>query len=301
MGLFNWNLKSKINQLEGEEQSNFSKVVSDKATSIISELSGKGQYEKRKLADNVIAFSNSAGGTGASTLITNVAYTLMDKGLKVLLIDLDITRPIIHTFFGIQQDLEKTDLVSYLLGQAPLNEAIDTSKPINLLYANNRNLQDEINCNDQAAIINFEALIKKVRQYYDVVLVDCPMRVDTMLCNTMLYEADTIYLVWDEGIGSIINTERLRRNMALSGIDAFTKMKIILNKRTSVHFSDFPIKKLNLELVEVLPFSIEIIDNSLKGQIFCEKGSSPEKNAAEFARKIQVLSDKILKIGGYVE
>ena len=160
MGLLNWNLKSKINKLEGEEQSNFSKVVSDKATSIIGELSGKGQYEKRKLADNVIVFSNSAGGTGASTLITNVAYTLMDKGLKVLLVDLDITRPIIHTFFGIQQDLEKTDLVSYLLGQAPLNEAIDTTKSINLLYANNRNLQDEINCNDQAAIINFEALIK---------------------------------------------------------------------------------------------------------------------------------------------
>ena len=77
-------------------------------------------------------------------------------------------------------------------------------------------------------------------------------------------------------------------------------MRVILNKRTSVHFSDYPLKKLNLELVETLPFDIDIIDNSLRGKIFCEDGSSTSSNAIEFARKVDSLTDKILKIGGYV-
>ena len=225
---------------------------------------------------------------------------MFTRNLKVLLIDLNITCPVVHTYLGIQQDIEKNDLVSYLLGKSQLSESIDTTKSINLLFANNRTLTDEINCNDSIAIENFRIMLKKVKQYYDVVIIDCPMRIDNMLQNVMLYEADAIYTVWDEGIGSIINTERLRRNMALSGIDSFTKMRVILNKRTSVHFSDYPLTKLNMELVGVLPFDVDIIDNSLKGQIFCQSGSSNSKNALEFTRKIDEISLKIMKIGGYV-
>jgi len=295
-------LNKKIKAIEnGEAQTNLAKSASDMASDVIKELSGKGEFEQKKIPDNIIAFTNSSGGTGASTLISNIAYTLHSRGFKVLLIDLNITCPIQHTYLGIQQELEKNDLVSYLLGKTQLSESIDTSKSINLLYANNRTLTDEINCNDGVAIENFEIMLKKARQYYDIVLIDCPMRIDNMLQNVMFYNADSIYVVWDEGIGSIINTERIRRNMALSGIDSFTKMRVILNKRTSVHFSDYPLNKLNMELIGVLPFDVDIIDNSLKGQIFCEKGSSNSKNAIEFAKKIQEISNKILKIGGYVE
>lgn len=295
-------LNRKIKELEsGEANANLAKAASDKASEVIKELSGKGTFEQKKIADSIIAFTNASGGSGTSTLVSNIAYTLFARGLKVLIIDLNIMCPVQHTYLGIQQELEKNDLVSYLLGKTQLSESIDTSKNINILYANNRTLTDEINCNDGVAIDNFEIMLKKLRQYYDVVIVDCPMRIDNMLQNVMFYNADAIYMVWDEGIGSIINTERIRRNMALSGIDSFTKMRVILNKRTSVHFSDYPLTKLNMELVGVLPFDVDIIDNSLKGQIFCEKGSSNSKNAIEFARKIQDISDKIIRIAGYVE
>lgn len=301
MGLFT----KKIRQIERSEMEtdnvNLAKATSDKAVDVIKELSGKSTASGKKLVDNLVVFSGASGGTGATTLATNVAYEAVQKGLKVLLIDLNIMCPVQHTYLGIRQEMEKPDLVSYLLGKNALSDSIDTSNTINLLYANNRTLSDEINCSNKIAIENFNNLLEKVRQYYDLVIVDCPMRVDVLLQNVMLYNADAIYIVWDEGISSIINTEKLRRNMALSGIDSFTKMRVILNKRTSVHFSDYPIKKLNLELVEVLPFTIDVIDNSLRGKIFCEAGSSTSKNSGEFARKVMSLTDKILKIGGYVE
>jgi MinD-like ATPase involved in chromosome partitioning or flagellar assembly len=301
MGIFS----KKIREIEREEttenQVNLAKATSDKAVDVIKELSGKGTSKGKKLVDNVIVFTNASGGTGATTITHNVAYQAYTKGLKVLIIDLNIMCPVQHTYLGIKQEMDKPDLVSYLLGKNDLSDSINTGSAINLIFSNNKTLADEINCNSKVAIENFTGLIDKVRQYYDLVLVDCPMRIDAMLQNVMFYICDSIYIVWDEGVSSIINTEKLRRNMALSGIDSFTKMRVILNKRTSVHFSDYPLTKLNLELVEVLPFTIDIIENSLKGKIFCEDGSSTSKNSGEFARKIISLTDKILKIGGYIE
>lgn len=301
MSIFGKKIREIENSEIDENAVNLSKATSDKAANVIKELSGKDSTTGKKLIDNLIVFTNASGGTGASTIATNVAYEALNKGLKVLLIDLNIMCPVQHTYLGIKQEIDKPDLVTYLLGKNNLSESINTSSSINLLFANNRTLNDEINCNSKGAITNFNQMLDKTRQFYDLVIVDCPMRIDTMLHNVMLYKCDAIYLVWDEGIGSIINTEKLRRNMSLSGIDSFTKMRVILNKRTSIHFSDYALNKLNIELTEVLPFTIDIIDNSLRGRIFCEAGSSTNKNSAEFARKINTLTDKILKIGGYVE
>lgn len=302
MGLFDRAFHQKIKQLEdNEEGMNLAKETSDKAIEVIKELSGKSLDSGAKLADDLIVFSNASGGTGASTILSNVAYTATQKGLKTIVIDLNILCPVQHTFLNISQELQKDDLVSYLLGKSTIADSIDSTNDINILFANNRTLMDQINCNEKLAIDNLNILIQRCRQFYDIILVDCPMRVDNLLENTMLYQADAIYIVWDEGAPSIINTEKLRRNMAATGIDSFTKMRVILNKRTSLHYSDYPLKKLNLELVEVLPFDTDIIDNSQRGRIFCEKGSSNSKNALEFAAKIDTLTEKIMHIGGYVD
>lgn len=297
MGLFS----KKIKQLEENDTSvNITKEASEKAVDIIKELAGKNIKTSKKLIDNLVVFTNASGGTGTSTIVSNVAYLATKRNLKVLLIDLNIMCPVQHAYLGIKQKLEKPDLVSYLLGKNTLSESISTENDINLIYSNNRTLSDEINCNSKLAISNFTDMLTTCREYYDLVLVDCPMRIDSMLQNVMLYEADSIYIVWDEGISSIMNTEKIRRNMAFSGIDSFTKMRVILNKKTFIHYSDYPFKKLNLELVSILPFDPDIIDNSHRGQIFSEKGSSNAKNAIKFAHRLDELTDKVLKIGGYI-
>lgn len=301
MSLFTRKIKEIEQKAEQSSNSNLAKAASDKAVDVIKELSGVQHTKGKKIIDNVIVFTNASGGTGASTIAHNVAFEIVRKKLKVVLVDLNILCPVQHAYLGVKQGIEKPDLVSFLLGKNELSKSIDNSNEINLLYANNRTLNDEINCNSKMAMENFSIMMKTLRQYYDVVIVDCPMKIDEMLPNTMLYSCDSIYMVWDEGIGSTINTEKLRRNMASVGIDSFTKLRVILNKRTDVHFSDYAFNKLNLELVEILPFTTDVIDNSLRGKIFCDGGSTTTKNSSEFARKVQVLTDKILKIGGYVE
>ena len=303
MGFFDRQIR-KMEDLEEEEvkSKNLGKMTSDKAVEVIKELSGKQYKSGKKMVDNIILFTNAAGGAGASTIASNVAFTAVTNGIRTLIIDLNIMCPVQHTYLGIDQQIDgKKDIVSFLVGEAELHDCIDSTSKINLLFANNRTLSDEIRCNEKIPIDNFAHMIGHLRNYYDLVIIDCPMRVDTMLCNTAMHLCDAIYMVWEEGMGSIINTEKIRRNLALSGVDSYTKMRVILNKRTDIGYNNSSLNQLNIENVETIPFSVDIIDNSLRGRIFCDKGSATNKNSAEFARRIGSLTEKILKIGGYVK
>lgn len=280
---------------------NIGSMVTEVADDLIKKLSGKNVKRTKILVDNVVVISNAAGGTGASTIVSNVAYMANKKGFKTLVIDLNILYPTQHSYFGLRQKVEKTDIISYLSGRASIGDCIENSGGIGLIYANNRGLMDNINMELDVYVENFRLAIDKLRQLFDLILIDTPMIIDHTLINTAFYIADQIYLVWDEGISSIANTERIRRNMMFSGIDSYTKMKVILNKRTNIHYTKYPFQKLNIELEQILPFEVDIIENSLKSVIFCHKGASSSKNAKEFYNGIDSLTHKILRNGGYIE
>lgn len=295
MGI-NWNFGKKR-----VEDSDLSSLTSDKASSLIKKLSGKDAGFSRKLPDNIIAITNASGGAGASTIVTNVAYSASKRGIKTLVIDLNLLYPVQHMPFGIKQELEKPDLVGYLLGKNTLGNAIQNSKYCSVLYTNNRGMMDYINCESDQAVSNFKKAIDGLSGLFDLVLIDVPMKVENTICNYAFYMADQIYIVWDEGLPCISNTERIRRNMATTGIDAYTKMKVILNKRTNIQYSKYPFDKLNIELVSTLPFEQEIIFSSLNSEIFCEKAATNSDNAKYFCGGIEELTSTIIRNGGYVE
>lgn len=298
-------LDSLIGKLSSSEamanSENISKVTTDKANSIIKELSGANINKKKKIIDNLVLFTGASGGTGVSTLVANIGYALAKKGLHVLVIDLNILFPSQYNYLGIKQSLEENDLLSFLFGECSVGECIKQSADMDLVYANNRSIPDLINASNNQSLQNFSIFLKKVRNLYDIILIDCPMRIDDMLCNNAMYYADSIYCVWDEGLSSIANTERVRRALALTGVDSYTKMRAILNKRTAIRYNTLPMDKMNLELIGILPFSSDVIDSSLGAQIFCDKGKATSDNGIEFAKKIVEIADKVAKIGGLVE
>ena len=294
--IFNWGSSKQTNNKD-----NLSKITSDKAGEVIKRLSGKDSGFSKRLPDNIVVITNASGGAGASTITANVAYSASKLGLKVIVVDLNILMPVQHTYFETKQDLARPDLVGYLLGKNSLGDGIQQSKVCSVLTANNRGMMDYIHCESDQAIDNFKRAIEALRGLFDLVLIDTPMKVENTICNYAMYLADQIYIVWDEGLSSISNTERIRRNMATTGIDSYTKMKVILNKRTNITYSTYPFKKLNIELVAYLPFEPQIIAASLASQIFCRDTSSNSKNAAYFCGGIDQLTKIIMTNGGYIE
>lgn len=280
----------------------FSKITSEKAGEIIRRLAGNTSKYHKKLIDNLVVITSASGGAGASTIAANVAFMAQKRGINTIVIDMNILMPIQQLYFRIEQKMEKPDLVGYLLGANTLGEAIDQgTASVSVMYANNRSLMDYIACENDAAIRNFQSLIETLRSLYDLIIIDCPMKVENTLCNTAMYMADKIYMVWDEGIGSISNTEKIRRNMAYSGINTQNKLFVILNKRTSIQYSKYPFQKLEIQLIGYLPFEQAVIESSLRSNIFCDKGESNSKNARYFVGGIKLLTDKIIEIGGFVD
>lgn len=289
------------NKEVNEQSENATKILAENAASIVKELSGSYLTREKKLIDNYVVVSSASGGAGASTLVANIAYSACKRGLNVCVIDMNIQYPSQHIYFNVEQKIETPDLIGYLSGVDKINDIIEKTgyKNISLIRANNRGILDHIGAEGDVQLANYEELIQKLRKLFDFVIVDVPMEVEHALHNMAFYIADQIYLVWDEGISSITNTERLRRNMAFSGIESYAKIRIILNKRTNIGYSMYPFKKLNLKLVETLPFDIAIIESSLKGQVFCDKGASKNETARLFCERVEALADKILALGGY--
>ena len=284
-----------------EEDDNLSTVVSDKATKLIRELSGGEKEYLKKSIDNVILFtSSSGGGTGVSTIVTNVAYTMSRKKHKVVVLDLNVLYPMQHNYFGVDVKLERPDLVGYLTGNNTIAEAIVNTGIADLIFANNREALDCVKCETDSCVNALKEMIKRLRELYDFVLIDCPMDVLSKICNTAMFMCDSIYTVWDEGLASIANIEKVRRNLALTGIDSYTKMSVILNKRTDVKYSKYPMEKLGIELIGVLPYSTDVVESSLSAKIYCRNGVATNNNGKEFAKAIIALTDKILNRGGCV-
>lgn len=283
-------------------EKNINQMMTKAADEIIKSFSGKGNIQKIKVIDNLIAFMGASGGTGTSTIVSNVAFEMAKKGLTVLIVDLNLEYPIQQSIFKVKQKLEKKDLVSFLMGRNQIGDSIDiVNSNISIMYANNRYLMDRINCDSSTCSNNLVSTIERIRHLFDVILFDCPLNLEFDVVNSVLYNCDTIYMVWDESLSCIANMDRIRKNMQASGIESNQKIRVIFNKKTNVHYTKYIFEQLKLDIVGTLPFDTAIIESSLQGEIFCDKGASMSKTAAVFASEMTNITNKILEIGGYKE
>ncbi len=150
--------------LKNEGRSLLAESVRNTLTSILS-VSRSGSKEPR-----VIVVTSAGAGEGKTTLVCNLAMAFAEAGRKTVLIDADMRRPRIHGVFGISNDrglstvlkaAEQLDTVEttatdvpglFLLPSGPADPALG-----NLLHSP-----------------RFPELLAKLRQAFDIVLIDTP-------------------------------------------------------------------------------------------------------------------------------
>ena len=145
----------------------------------------------RKSADaNAITVVSGGAGEGKSTTLVNLAYICAQGGYNTLMIDGDLRRPKLHTFFDINNSV---GLTNYLTTDLMLEDVI-LQTPIDNLYF----MPSGILPADAAGILNsrrMSELIADVKNRFDLILIDSPPILGVSDASVLASEVDLTMIV----------------------------------------------------------------------------------------------------------
>lgn len=149
------------------------KIIND-PSSMISESYRMIRTNLDFLDLKVINFTSTTASEGKSEVISNIALSFGMIGKKVLVIDCDLRKPVIHKKFNVNRSLGLSDIVLYNRINEYKNMVqsfkINNDQKIDILTAGSKiyNPSELLNSN------RFKNLIEKVKEDYDLILIDCP-------------------------------------------------------------------------------------------------------------------------------
>ncbi|BDS06709.1 hypothetical protein NT6N_17490 [Oceaniferula spumae] len=160
------------------------------------------EFNRKNPEDNSITVVSGGAGEGKSTTLVNLAYICAQGGYTTLMIDADLRRPRLHTFFDINNSV---GLTNYLTTDLLLEDVI-LQTPVDNLYF----MPSGILPADAAGILNsrrMSELIQDVKQRFDLVLVDSPPILGVSDASVLASEVDLTMIV--------VQHRKLPRNMLL--------------------------------------------------------------------------------------
>lgn len=148
------------------------------------------EFNRKNPEDNAITVVSGGAGEGKSTTLVNLAYICAQGGYTTLMIDADLRRPRLHTFFDINNSV---GLTNFLTTELMLEDVI-LQTPVDNLYF----MPSGILPTDAAGILNsrrMSELIQDVKQRFDLVLVDSPPIFGVSDASVLASEVDLTMIV----------------------------------------------------------------------------------------------------------
>ncbi len=160
------------------------------------------EFNRKNPEDNAITVVSGGAGEGKSTTLVNLAYICAQGGYTTLMIDADLRRPRLHTFFDINNSV---GLTNYLTTELMLEDVI-LQTPVDNLYF----MPSGILPSDAAGILNsrrMSELVQDVKQRFDLVLIDSPPILGVSDASVLASEVDLTMIV--------VQHRKLPRNMLI--------------------------------------------------------------------------------------
>lgn len=160
------------------------------------------EFNRKNPEDNAITVVSGGAGEGKSTTLVNLAYICAQGGYTTLMIDADLRRPRLHTFFDINNSV---GLTNYLTTELMLEDVILQTPVDNLFF-----MPSGILPSDAAGILNsrrMSELIQDVKQRFDLILIDSPPILGVSDASVLASEVDLTIIV--------VQHRKLPRNMLM--------------------------------------------------------------------------------------
>ena len=178
----------------------------------------------------IIAIANQKGGVGKTTTAINLSACLVEKGKKVLSIDMD-PQGNMTSGLGVSKDEVEKTVYDLIIGEAEIEDIIcrEVSENLDILPTNIDLSAAEIELigiDDKEYIIKKE--VEKIRDNYDFIIIDCPPSLSMLTINAMT-TADSVLVPIQceyyalEGLSQLIHTielvkERLNPVLSIEGV-----------------------------------------------------------------------------------
>jgi capsular exopolysaccharide synthesis family protein len=141
----------------------------------------------------VIVITSAAPGDGKTTITANLGSALARAGRSVLLIDGDVRRPALHTWFGLGNQRGLTDILNQKGGDTDADSAMQPTRVAGLSLLSSGSDQDSaIDLLFQPALGNLIALL---RRRFDFILVDSPPMARCADTRSLANASDGVVLV----------------------------------------------------------------------------------------------------------
>lgn len=175
-------------------------------TSLLFSRVGNVQPDGTKIG-SLFGVTSSAPKEGKSTTISNLAITVAQGGQKVLLIDCDLRRPVLHAVFGYNKEPGTTN---YLVGRAIVDDIIRTSPIRNLDIITSGTIPP--NPSELIGSERMKEFLAEMQKRYDLILIDTPPVIAVTDAQVVSTFVDGMILVLSSGV---TQTELAKRSKDL--------------------------------------------------------------------------------------
>lgn len=148
------------------------------------------EFNRQSADANSITVVSGGAGEGKSTTLSNLAYICAQGGYTTLMIDADLRRPRLHTYFDLNNSV---GLSNYLTTDMDLENVILQTETENLYF-----MPSGVLPHDATAVLNLRKmseLIADVKSRFDLVLIDSPPILGVSDASVLVSEADLTMIV----------------------------------------------------------------------------------------------------------
>ena len=127
------------------------------------------EFNRKRGDANAISVVSGSAGEGKSTTLSNLAFVCAQAGYTTLLIDGDLRRPKLHTFFNVSNE---NGLSAHLAGRSRLEDSVMKSQVENLWFMPSGPMPA-----DPSGLLNskpMRELMIDLKSRFDVILIDAP-------------------------------------------------------------------------------------------------------------------------------
>ena len=189
----------------------------------------------------IIAVANQKGGVGKTTTAVNLGAGLAERGLRVLVVDLD---PQGNASTGLGLNIRELEATMYdvLLDDVPIEDCIEPSEVRNLFVAPASLDLAGAEIELVAAMsreLRLRSALAPVKDDYDYILIDCPPSLGLLTLNAFAAVGEVLVPIQCEyyaleGLGQLLHNVELVQKALNPDLEVSTVVLVMYDARTTL-------------------------------------------------------------------